>query len=166
MSEYQLIQATEADATSVHRLLALAGAGLAESGFHNWNPPFSLDQVLAEIQSRTVFLLLSEGEPVATYSLALAAVRPYPQGFWPGDEKAALYMNRLAVDPAQQGRGIGAWCLSAIRHYAEAQGAAAVRCDVLAINAGLRRFYERHGYALCGQRSHSGWDFACYQLTC
>ena len=75
----------------------------------------------------------------------------------------ALYLNRLAVDPARQGSDVGGWCLAAIDARAAALGVRAVRCDVLRENAALRRFYERRGYVAHGERAHSGWTFVCYE---
>jgi hypothetical protein len=42
-------------------------------------------------------------------------------------------------------------------------GASAVRCDVIADNLRLCRFYAQHGYRACGTREHSGWCFRCYE---
>jgi ribosomal protein S18 acetylase RimI-like enzyme len=84
---------------------------------------------------------------------------------WADVDAPAAYLNRLAVAPALQGHGIGAACLDAVATRARGLGARAVRCDVLAANAPLRRFYERYGYRLRGTRSHSGWTFACYERT-
>lgn len=76
---------------------------------------------------------------------------------------SARYLNRLAVDPARTGQGIGRWCLAHLAESCARHGVTAIRCDVLAANAPLRRFYERAGYALRGTRTHSGWEFVCYE---
>ena len=84
---------------------------------------------------------------------------------WPEPNVPARYLNRMAVEPALQGSGIGAWCLAHIETEARRDGARAIRCDVLSANLRLRRFYERWGYQPCGARAHSGWDFTCYERS-
>ena len=105
------------------------------------------------------------GALVATFTLAPTPARPYEPEPWPERGLPALYLNRLAVDPRRQGTGIGGWCLTRVEALAREVGAAAVRCDVLAANVALRAFYERNGYVASGERAHSGWTFACYELT-
>jgi GNAT superfamily N-acetyltransferase len=100
---------------------------------------------------------------VATYTLARQPSRPYEPAPWPDPTMRGLYLNRLAVDPARQGGGVGGWCLAAVDARAAALDARAVRCDVLRENGALRRFYERRGYVAHGERAHSGWTFVCYE---
>jgi len=76
----------------------------------------------------------------------------------------AWYLNRLAVNPSVQGSGIGRWCLTHLTERARTDRIEAIRCDVLAANLALRRFYQRAGYRDWGTRTHSGWEFACYEL--
>jgi GNAT superfamily N-acetyltransferase len=112
---------------------------------------------------REVWLVTEESVPVATYTLARAPSRPYEPPPWPDPHIEGLYLNRLAVDPARQGSGVGGWCLAAVDARAAALDVRAVRCDVLRENAALRRFYERRGYVAHGERGHSGWTFVCYE---
>lgn len=153
------------DAAHVARLLADAGRHLLAHGFANWDPPYPAERVRRDVAEREVWLVRAgEGtEPVATYTLAPEPTRPYEPPPWPDPALLALYLNRLAVDPARQGVGVGGWCLDAVARRAAECGARAVRCDVLAANAALRRFYERAGYVARGERTHSGWTFACYE---
>jgi GNAT superfamily N-acetyltransferase len=157
---------------AVARLLAAAGARLAQEGFRNWDPPYPAERVRRDVEEgvREVWLVTEPGPahaghgvPVATYTLAGQPSRPYEPPPWPDPTMPGLYLNRLAVDPARQGTGVGSWCLAAVDARAAALGALAVRCDVLRENAALRRFYERRGYVAHGERAHSGWTFVCYE---
>lgn len=160
----QLRRAVRADAPAVQALLAAAGEALARQGFANWLPPYPLERLARDVDERDVYVVHSaDAEVAATFTLAPTAARPYQPAPWPDADLPAQYLNRLAVAPALQGRGLGSWCLREIERLARAAGARAIRCDVLAANAVLRRFYERHGYVARGKRSHSGWTFACYE---
>lgn len=157
-----LARATAADAEAVHALLAAAGRYLATQGYHNWQPPYPLERVRADIATREVYLVRDGVVPVASFMLGREPVRPYDHAFW--EDRPALYLNRIAVAPDAQGRGVGAWCLRVVAARARELGVRAVRCDVLAANTRLRRLYERHGYAARGEREHSGWRFTCYEM--
>jgi GNAT superfamily N-acetyltransferase len=151
------------DVDTVARLLAAAGARLAADGFRNWDPPYPADRVRHDVEAREVWVVIEDDVPVATYTLARAPSRPYEPPPWPDPGMEGLYLNRLAVDPARQGSGVGGWCLAEVDARAAALDVRAVRCDVLRENAALRQFYERRGYVAHGERAHSGWTFVCYE---
>ncbi|MDB4965457.1 MAG: hypothetical protein JWN44_1146 [Myxococcales bacterium] len=56
----------------------------------------------------------------------------------------ARHIENLYIDPAAQGRGVGAALLRAVE--AKVAGPWTLRC--LLHNPNARRFYERHGYAV------------------
>lgn len=164
---YAVARACAAEVDAVHALLAAAGTRLAERGFRNWLPHYPRERVAADVADGVVFLVRDPGDRAArlraVFTLRAAPVRPYLPPPWPEPDAPARYLNRIAVHPGAQGRGLGAWCLAWAVARAEAEGARALRCDVLAANAGLRAFYERAGFVARGTRTHSGWTFACYE---
>ena len=163
-SHARLRRARPEDAPAVQTLLAAAGEALARQGFRNWLPPRPVERVLEDIEHRDVFVVEDGSTLVATYTLGRDALPPYAPEPWPVSGLEALYLNRLAVHPSRQGEGLGSWCLARIAEHCRATGWAAVRCDVLAANADLCAFYERHGYVERGRRSRSGFEFASYEL--
>ena len=162
-----LRRATAADAPRLHEIVTAAGRAMAEQGFDNWLSPDVAGRLVEDIATREVYLIADIGgaASVATFTLGATARRPYSPEPWREPAATALYLNRLAVDPALQGGGIGGWCLDQIERLARERGARAIRCDVLSANARLCRLYERFGYEARGERSHSGWDFTCYELV-
>jgi GNAT superfamily N-acetyltransferase len=165
LSALRAVPADESHAGAIHALLAAAGAHLARQGFRNWDPPYPIERLRADLRERDVYVVHDAGELVATFTLAPEAARPYAPEPWSARGAKALYLNRLAVDPVRQGRGLGGWCLEQVATRGREAGAGAVRCDVLTANAALRAFYERHGYAPRGERNHSGWTFTIYELV-
>jgi ribosomal protein S18 acetylase RimI-like enzyme len=161
------LPATADDIDAVHTLLAAAGARLAARGFPNWIPPYPRERVAENVSDGIVWLVRDgvqgAGEIVATYVLRPIPTHPYAGIDWHAPNAIARYLNRLAVDPRHQGRGIGSWCLQHVAEQCASDGASAVRCDVLQANIPLRRFYERNGFAERGQRFHSGWHFTVYE---
>jgi ribosomal protein S18 acetylase RimI-like enzyme len=180
-----LRRATPDDAQQLHELVAAAGRALAEQGFTNWLSPTTTERFVEDIRTREVYLVVADdtknrigvrpqlensnwgqtpnGGPIATFTVGETARRPYSAAPWLDPAATALYLNRLAVHPALQGGGIGGWCLEQVERLARERGARAVRCDVLTANTRLCRLYERFGYQARGERSHSGWDFTCYE---
>jgi PPOX class probable F420-dependent enzyme len=70
------------------------------------------------------------------------------------------YAERVAVDPAYRGRGVGAALMQAIERVARAAGYTEVRIGVRANLPGNLRFYEELGYRTQASRPHPrGPDF-------
>jgi ribosomal protein S18 acetylase RimI-like enzyme len=155
--------ATADDIDAVYALLASAGARLAARGFPNWLPAYPRERVAENIDDGLVWRVVSGEELVAAYTLRPLPTHPYVGIEWHDAEAIARYLNRLAVSPEHQGRGIGRWCLAQVAEQCAAEGATAVRCDVLQANVPLRRFYERQGYEARGERFHSEWHFTVYE---
>ncbi|MBK8006128.1 MAG: GNAT family N-acetyltransferase [Gemmatimonadetes bacterium] len=148
------------DVPAVAALLADAGSALARQGFANWAEPYPAQRLLADLTERQVVGGWQDGALRACFLLGGTPQVPYADLQWPAGPVPAAYLNRMAVAPHHQGRGLGAECLTEVHRRAAALGAQVVRCDVLAANARLGRFYARHGYRLAGRRSHSGWEFS------
>jgi len=151
-----------AGAAAVHAVLAACGAHLARQGFRNWDPPYPLHRLVADVADREVWAVWSGDDVIATFTLATTPPHPLDPPEWREPDAPALYLSRLAVDPAAQGQGLGAWCMGRVERRAGELGCRAVRFDVLAANAGLRRFYERLGYEPLGERTRPPFAFVCY----
>ena len=185
----ELRRAAVEDALPLRELVAAAGQAMAKQGFRNWLVPTPVERFVEDIATREVYFVAApfgvrpqlenpnwgltpnapnaggryETRPIATFTLGETPRRPYVPEPWLDPAAPAVYLNRLAVDPPLQGAGIGGWCLEQIERLARERGARVIRCDVLTANARLRRLYERFGYEARGERSHSGWDFTCYE---
>ena len=159
----EFARATADDVAPLRAMLAACGRRLAEQGFLNWTTAAPGARLPADVETREVYAVRDGGALCATFTLGREPMHPYPPGFWADAGVAALYLNRLAVEPSRQGEGIGAECLRFAEARAAALGCDVLRLDVLAANAGLRRFYERLGYAPRGERAHSGWTFAAHE---
>src|SRR5262245_13241355 len=56
-----------------------------------------------------------------------------------------LYLDRLAVDPAQQGSGLGSWLLVRLEEVARARGDRTMSLTTAEMMDHLIRLYSRHG---------------------
>ena len=67
---------------------------------------------------------------------------------WGGREDAPDYISDLWVDPAFQGRGVGAALLAHFLDAISRDGFSIARIDTRATNAGAIRLYERAGFSI------------------
>jgi ribosomal protein S18 acetylase RimI-like enzyme len=59
-----------------------------------------------------------------------------------------LYLDRLAVDPARQGTGVGSWLLVRLEEVARAEGVPAMSLFTAEMAAANVRLYQRHGFEI------------------
>jgi PPOX class probable F420-dependent enzyme len=109
------------------------------------NPPSSaLDETIEDVRAamaRGGAFVAREGEAIV--GSARYQLRP-----------GHVYAERVAVDPAYRGRGVGAALMRAIEGAARAAGYAEVQIGVRASLPGNLRFYEDLGYRTRAARPH------------
>ncbi len=62
--------------------------------------------------------------------------------------ETGLFLDRLAVDPAKQGTGLGRWLLERLDEVARARGDRAVSLITAEMMDHLIKLYSRHGYEI------------------
>lgn len=133
--------AEPADSGTVVEMLRLATTA-RPAGTGPWGQHFP--ETAERIVRREVYLGLCGGEAVGTFQLLWSD--PIAWGA-DGLDGRAGYVHRLAVHPSASGRGLGAALLDEAAWLTRRQGRPLLRLDVNADNAGLRRYYERLGFA-------------------
>jgi GNAT superfamily N-acetyltransferase len=136
----------------------------ASEGFPNWIPgsftgpeSVGLSRLRGDVAGSSLYLVWRCETPVATFSLL-----ERDPIFWPDAGDDALYLHRFAVRRAAAGAGrhAVAWCLrKALR-----RGRSFVRLDCLADNPGIRRYYERFGFAAVDERVIDGTRYSLYEV--
>jgi ribosomal protein S18 acetylase RimI-like enzyme len=141
--------ATDADAEAVsllHRdIQALHARGLP----HLFRPPtpesFAPERVRSLLQHASVRILIGVlgAEPIGYVFAEIVrqggSVLRLPLDY--------VYVNHLAVAPAQRRRGYGSRLLRAVTDVARAEGVAGVALDVWAFNSAAQAFYAAQGFA-------------------
>ncbi len=97
---------------------------------------------VAEIERGDVYVAL-DGERI------VGATRTKPQ-------EKDLYIDQIAVDPSQQGTGVGSWMLQRIDELARARGLGGLSLITAEMAVANIRLYERHGFEIVrrGQVDH------------
>ncbi|MCA0246337.1 MAG: GNAT family N-acetyltransferase [Proteobacteria bacterium] len=103
-------------------------------------------RIVAELGRGDVYLALAghgegNGEGNGEGAHIVGAVRTTPQ-------ENDLYINQIAVDPSQQGSGIGSWLLQRIDEVARARGLGGLTLETAEMAVANIRLYQRHGFAI------------------
>ena len=62
-----------------------------------------------------------------------------------------LYIDRLGVDPARQGSGLGGWLLVKLEELARSRGFTGMSLETAEMMEHLVRLYRRHGFEIVGR---------------
>jgi Acetyltransferase (GNAT) family len=136
----------------------------ATRGFPSWNPgsftgpdSIGISRLCTDIAAGSLYLVWQGATPVATFSLL-----EHDPLFWPAAGDDALYLHRFAVRRTAAGVGRHAveWCLGEARRRDRAY----VRLDCLAENPGIRRYYERFGFAAVDEKVIDGTRYSLYEV--
>lgn len=114
------------------------------------DPPSSAHELTAEslrdkARLETGFVIMDEGLPVACL-------------FCRPERPDTLYLGKLAVDPARQGRGLGRLLLAAADDLARAAGLRRLRLETRVELDGNHRTFERWGFVKTGESRHPGFS--------
>ncbi|MBX3569296.1 MAG: GNAT family N-acetyltransferase [Rhizobiaceae bacterium] len=113
------------------------------------DPPSSahhltVETLIAKASSETVFLGHMDG---AMAGCAFVADRP-----------GRLYVGKLAVEPASQGRGVGSRLLDAIEALARRRGVSVLELQTRVELTDNHRTFARWGFLETGRTAHPGYD--------
>jgi len=118
---------------------------------------------LAAMKRGSVFVSRNRGRIAA--SLTLSTRRP-----WAIDAKyfhpsvRPLYLTAMAVDPRQQGKGLGRLCMEEARRIAREWPADAIRLDAWDAAAGAGDFYRKCGYREVGRAAYRKTQLIYFEL--
>lgn len=97
---------------------------------------------VAEIERGDVYVAVEgdpEGDPGAGRIVGAARTKP---------QEEDLYIDQIAVDPVQQGTGVGSWMLQRIDELARARGLGGLSLITAEMAVANIRLYERHGFEI------------------
>jgi ribosomal protein S18 acetylase RimI-like enzyme len=95
------------------------------------------ERFAAELERGDVYVAL-DGERI------VGAVRTKPQ-------EKDLYIHQIAVDPPQQGTGVGSWLLQRIDKVAQARGLGGLSLETTEMAVANIRLYQRHGFEIASR---------------
>ena len=131
----------------LHAILEACGLDMqARFSLAHWIPAYPLELMQRDAESKRVYAVREDQRAIATFTIGTQAPGYYAMSIWLDPDARALYVNRLAVLPAHQGRGIGRWCMEQAEQLAKVEGCGAVRLDAYDKHLALHDFYRHLGY--------------------
>jgi GNAT superfamily N-acetyltransferase len=157
------------DIDDLYALIVACGEDMwRRLGLDHWKPPIPIEMFREYARTKQVFAVENDGALVGTFTIGFDPPEPYPLERWSDATHKAIYLNKLAVRPNLQQKGLGRWCMEEIERLAAARGCQALRFDALTRNAPLLDFYDHLGYRRAGDmyvydEINRGWDIVLYE---
>ena len=147
----QITLANPYDLPAVMDLIDAVIAHMESAGIHQWDEVYPDREKFAEdIRRRSLTVLKSDGQLVAVMALNDEQADAYAGVAWHYDAERVLVVHRLAVHPAQQGRGVAQRMMAHAESVAREGGYQAIRLDAFLDNSRAVALYEKQGYEKAG----------------
>ncbi|WP_143310893.1 N-acetyltransferase [Chitinophaga vietnamensis] len=130
-------------------ILALYDAARAYQRSKQYNvwPPFDLALTAAEVKEQRLYKIEIEGEIACIFSI----VYNEPPIVWKdAEENTAIYLHRIATNPAFKGRRLLTPIIEWSRTHARDIHRSLIRMDTWADNDNLTAYYVGYGFKLLG----------------
>jgi ribosomal protein S18 acetylase RimI-like enzyme len=157
----EVVEAGARDVDEVVEILSEAARWLLARGIDQWPDPFPRERIAGLAERGELYVARLDGETVAT--LALLWSDPT---FWGEQPPDAGYVHSLAVRRSHAGSGLGTRLLDWAEDEVATAGRRFLRLDCKADNAGLRAYYERHGFELRGEVEVAVFTASLYERRC
>jgi len=138
-------QSQLSDIEEIFRLYRAATQLMSEKGATAW-PEFDRDMVISELQENRQFKFVVDGSLACIWAVTYSD----PDIWGDRNEDPAVYIHRIATNPAFRGRGFVSSIVAWARAHAKSQGLQFIRMDTVGENHGLISHYRSHGFDFLG----------------
>lgn len=146
--------ASIADVEALHAILVECGLDMRDRlGLAHWAPAYPRQLFEDQARKGAVYSVeaRASSDPVATFTASTDASAYLDLSLWHARGEPSFYLNRLAVSPRFQRRGIGRVCVGAVEELARERGCRSVRLDAAEAHRWLLRWYAELGYREVGR---------------
>lgn len=147
----ELIKATENDLQDLYSLYRRTADHMKQNGLNQWNWGLypTEEMIRNDVEHGEMYIVRMDGVLAAAISLTETMDPEYTEVSWTGGIRPGFF-HRLAIDPPQQGAGIGGDVLDDAIQILRRAGCDCVRCDTNRENKRAMRLYEKMGFRKCG----------------
>lgn len=146
------VQAGADQIDTVEEVVGQCREDLEAQGILQWDAEYpNREFFLQSVAAGSLFVLLDEGDIKAVVVLDERQASEWKDVAWSEPNGPVLAVHSLAVLPASQGKGYGKAILGFCETFARENGYTIIRLDAFSENTIALRFYERHGYRMCGE---------------
>lgn len=161
-----LRKATPADYQALCDFYHTVCDSMDASGLHQWvwGKYPSPELIESDIARGTLYCVYGQYGVAVAATVEIEPVKDYEPVGWLFGVKPGV-LRRLAVNPAQQGQGLGNQAMSDIEEVLRSFGCDCLRCDTYEENSKAIRMYAGHGLRQAGRirLSHRPKQFICYE---
>ncbi len=163
MPSFSFRPAEPADMDAVAQLFREAIAAMQRQGIDQWDDLYPTRNHLDEDQADgSLWLIEQENRIAASITLNECPATEY-QGIRWQKTGHVLYVHRLCVDPALQGRGVAGHIMLWVERFAREQGYDVIRLDTFSGNPPALRLYQGLGYEFVADMSSRKGIFPCFE---
>ena len=142
---------------------------MISKGIYQWNEYYpNKDAFVKDVRRNELFVLEINGEIMGLLVISTLMDNEYQSIDWLTDNKNNIYIHRLAVHPAFQGKGYAQQLMDFAEAYAIENNYTSIRLDTFSQNKRNQNFYELRGYKRLGDiyfPKQSEYPFYCYELV-
>ena len=162
-----LIKATQSDFAAICSLYQSVCAGMADSASPQWvwgeypNEEF----LQASLDAGTLYIAKEDDNLLAAVTIDTCFDEEYKAVNWLFGQKPGAF-HRLAIAPAQQGKGLGKKIVADVCDILRSQSCDTLRIDTYENNLAAQKLYEKIGMRKAGEVHffHRPLAFYCYEL--
>lgn len=155
---WNIRKALKQDLREVMALYKNCTVKMNQLGLYNWHDSYpDLETIRNDIQTGTLYILETDRIHGA---VALNNIQPpeYINIIWDYREAPYLVVHRLAISPAQQGKGYGMRLMEFAEKLAITTSCPSIRMDVYTINTPGRGLYQKLKYKELNEFSFPGFE--------
>ncbi len=149
-------------------LTRACGVHLADQGIHQWNEHYPTEnEFKTDIARGELYVLFVKDSIIGVIALSTIMDSEYKSISWLSPNEKNLYVHRLAITPAFQGKGFAQQLMSFAEAYARNEHFTSIRLDTFSQNKRNQEFYEKRGYTRLEEvyfPIQSDLPFYCYEL--
>ena len=147
----ELTKATKNDLQELYSLYRRTAESMKQDGLNQWiwGVYPTEEMIRDDVERGELYIVRTDGVLTAAIMLTETPDPGYEGVSWTGGVHPGFF-HRLAVDPPQQGTGIGADVLDDAIQILRRAGCDCVRCDTNGKNERAVRLYAKMGFRKCG----------------
>ncbi len=162
-----IVKAKKIDIPEILALTKACAKSMIDKGIYQWNEHYpSASAFEQDIDRNELSVLKKDTAIIGTIVVSTIMDKEYEDVEWLTPSKDNIYIHRLAVHPAMQGKGYARKMMDYAYQFAQQAGAPSIRLDTFSQNKRNQKFYEARGYKRLDSiyfPKQSNDPFYCYE---
>ena len=162
-------KAEEIDIEPIISMTKACAKTMVAKGIYQWNEHYPNTNVfINDIKRDELYVLEIASQVVGCIVISTYIDKEYVPIKWLTKNGTHIYIHRLAIHPAIQGKGYAQNLMAFAEQFAIENNYSSIRLDTFSQNKRNQKFYELRGYKRLGNiyfPKQSKFPFFCYELV-